>query len=67
MNKKEDSTQIDSNLNHIILILEERIFLYKKRQLEIKRAVKAYHRADLVPSPLVIQNLLEATLSYELF
>ncbi len=61
--------KVNSNLEqllHISNILEERIALYKKRQLETKRAIKAMHRANIVPDPFRIQIMLEAGISYEI-
>lgn len=52
------------NLKHIYNVLEERIALYKKRQLETKRAMKSIHRLDMLPDPSVIHTMLEAEISY---
>jgi hypothetical protein len=49
---------------HISNVLLERVVLYEKRQLETKRAVKAMHRGDIKPKPLVIHYMLEAHVSY---
>jgi len=49
---------------HFIKVLEEYILLYKKRQIEIKRAIKASHRAAILPHPRVLYNLLEANIGY---
>lgn len=60
-NDKEEDLE---NLKHIYNVLEERIDLYKKRQLETKRAVKSMHRLDVLPEPSAIQTMLEAGISY---
>ena len=53
-------------LHHIADILDERISLYKKRGLETKRAMKAMHRANILPDPFRLQIMLEACISYEI-
>jgi hypothetical protein len=49
---------------HISNVLLERVALYEKRQLETKRAIKAMHRGNIKPEPLVIHYMLEAHVSY---
>ncbi|MGC9778829.1 MAG: hypothetical protein HZR80_06260 [Candidatus Heimdallarchaeota archaeon] len=61
----KDNNNLEQLL-HIANILEERIALYKKRQLETKRAIKAMHRANIVPDPFRMQIMLEAGISYEI-
>lgn len=51
-------------LQHISNVLHERIALYRKRQLETKRATKAMHRGNLIPNSLIIHNMLDAHVNY---
>ncbi|NHJ48762.1 MAG: hypothetical protein FK733_13335 [Asgard group archaeon] len=48
------------NLNHIIQVIQERIALYNKRQLEIKRSVKTLSRIGTIPSNRVLFLMLDA-------
>ncbi|RLI67608.1 MAG: hypothetical protein DRP02_00290 [Candidatus Gerdarchaeota archaeon] len=61
---KRNMSKIIDEKTHIINILKEYLSLYKKRQVEIKRAVKAAARAAILPSPRVIFNLLDAIIGY---
>lgn len=54
----------EAKIDHIKAILDERVALYKKRQIEIKRTLKTYHRANLDPTIHLISNLFEAIISY---
>ena len=56
-----------SNLGHILNILQERLYLYKKRSLETKRAMKAYHRAKITPEPFRVQIMIEAELLHSIY
>jgi len=52
------------NLKHILHVIQERVYLYKKRSLETKRAMKAYHRASIIPDSFRIQIMIEAEIAH---
>ena len=51
-------------ISHIVNILEERIFLYKKRRLEIKRYLKSVHRSGILPKSHSVFLLIIAEIQY---
>jgi hypothetical protein len=53
-----------NQFDHIKKILEERIILYKKRQLAIKRTIKAMSRSNINPKPHILLTMLDAHINY---
>lgn len=57
---------LKDQLQHISNILNERVALYGKRQLETKRAIKAMHRGNIIPSSLILHNMLDAHVNFHI-
>jgi len=54
------------NIQHILSVIEERVNLFKKRKLEVKRYLKVIHRSNSLPSASSMFILLDAEIQYEI-
>ncbi|MHA1505383.1 MAG: hypothetical protein ACTSPT_09355, partial [Candidatus Heimdallarchaeota archaeon] len=56
--------QFTVNIQHILSVIEEKISLFKKRKLEVKRYLKSIHRSNSLPSASSMFILLDAEIQY---
>jgi hypothetical protein len=56
--------QYVNNIRHIMYVIEERINLFEKRKLEVKRYLKATHRGNMLPQASSMFILLDAEIRF---
>lgn len=64
MVEREQYYQYVNNIQHIQSVIQERINLFEKRKLEVKRYLKSTHRANIQPNASSLFILLDAEIRY---
>ena len=64
MVERKQYQQFTVNIQHILSVIEEKISLFKKRKLEVKRYLKSIHRSNSLPSASSMFILLDAEIQY---